>query len=151
MDEKNKNILKTGKEEASMEFTANVMQRIKLEEKAMANVLSRDGRMAPSEDFALNLMNKLESKVPSPLYKSVISLRAWIAIAVAFVGIVVLTFFMEGESMYNIDLSAKVHEAYKGIGSFFASAQHLMYLLIGIFGVSFMLLLDQKVSQPKEL
>ena len=149
MDEKKKNILKSGGMEVGSDFTSKIMGQINAEETALSNVLSRHGDMETSADFTAQFMTQLEGKSPKALYKPVISKNTWIGLAAAFIGVIVMVIFSGGEGSGRLNMES-VESVKNGIGEFFSGGALTPYLILGALLLSLALLFEQKVRVKAE-
>ena len=144
MDKKNKDILKKGLHETKMDFTSSVMGKIHAEEKALSSLISREGAMETSDSFTMELMSKLEGKVPAKSYTPVISKSAWIGIAAIFTGVILMAFLASGSGTGSLKYDLRVERLANGISSIFQYSQAITYSCFGVLILTLALLYEQR-------
>ena len=147
MKKKNVNILKVGKESAPKNFSDGVMNRIEKEEAALSRTLLKQGGMITSPDFTNNLMAQLEAKSIKKAYTPVISMKAWIGIAVAFIGIVFLIFNSEENPEGKYAIVNNIQAIKLPLDSLFSNLSSISYIVLGAIVLSFLLLIEQRLNK----
>jgi hypothetical protein len=148
MDRKDREIFKKGIEKPSDDFTKNVLNQIDKEEEALAKVLSSHSMETPSDAFTSSIMQAISNKKVVE-DKPIIGKSVWIGLAAVFIGLIVLVLGAadaNGSGITGNQLE-NMFESLKGG----AVSSIITYAALSAFGLSILLLIDQKLLKKKEV
>ncbi len=132
---------KAGMESPSKDFTAQLMQQIEAEERALSSLISNHGKLETSDAFLAGVMEQLEGKSVARPYRPVIPKAVWAGIAAVFTGLALFLSF-SGQTGSDSSLDKRYDSVLESFNAFFAGSGFLHYILIPTTAVALILLLD---------
>lgn len=150
MKKEEKDLYESSIEKAPADFTSNVMREIEANEEGWSKVLSKNVALTPSDDFTLDLMEKLEGKAPKTPYDPVIPKWFWMTIACLFVGVGIFVFSFTEASSETSYVSAHVQQTNELVDSL-ANSSILVYTVLGILLLSVALFIEQSIGKKRTI